>query len=272
TSICRSIVTICSGLYLWMGMTVFPPSGFSLIPPGTNLAGHVMTRFFRHKYATFKGADKVEFMVGSVIPGRPKLVERAAAARLIYHAFTSRPSGSINGLSSRLAAILTAQTPYVILTNEPTGLFYVLKAPDFTPSFAKPFEYRAIGSGDSIVDEMGTVSDQIFAGMDSVHHEAMWLGASMTHFLNNKNIPSVGGMFTMVKLGARGAMPITRQTGRIPHGPFFELAYENRRWVQRNVTTGKEIRLRLPWEIDHRERQEYVFDDLRVLHSSHKTA
>src|SRR5271155_3183688 len=41
TSICRSIVTICSGLYLWMGMTVFPPSGFSLIPPGTNLAGHV---------------------------------------------------------------------------------------------------------------------------------------------------------------------------------------------------------------------------------------
>src|SRR5271170_3086092 len=43
TSICRSIVTICSGLYLWMGMTVFPPSGFSLIPPGTNLAGHVST-------------------------------------------------------------------------------------------------------------------------------------------------------------------------------------------------------------------------------------
>ncbi|MGA6984998.1 MAG: hypothetical protein WBZ01_02995, partial [Terriglobales bacterium] len=45
---------ICSGLYLWMGMTVFPPSGFSLIPPGTNLAGHVisypgnrLTRFSR---------------------------------------------------------------------------------------------------------------------------------------------------------------------------------------------------------------------------------
>jgi hypothetical protein len=41
TSICRSIVTICSGLYLCMGMTAFPPSGFSLIPPGTNFAGHV---------------------------------------------------------------------------------------------------------------------------------------------------------------------------------------------------------------------------------------
>src|SRR5450432_1896830 len=36
TSTCRSIVTICSGLYLLMGMTCFPPSGFSLFPPGTN--------------------------------------------------------------------------------------------------------------------------------------------------------------------------------------------------------------------------------------------
>ena len=231
-----------------------------------------MVRFFRHKYAKLRGAKHVEFMAGSVIPGRPKIVERAAAARLIHHAFTSRPLGSINGLSSQLAAILTAQTPYVILTNEPAGLLYVLKAPDFKPDLVKPLEYRAIGSGNSIVDEIGPVSDQIFAGMDSVHHEAMWLGASMTHFLRNKNVPSVGGMFTMVKLGARGATPITRQTGRIPHGPFFELAYENDRWVQRNVTAGKEIRLRLPWEIDHRERREYLFDDLRILNSLQGTA
>jgi hypothetical protein len=39
TSICRSIVTICSFLYLLMGMTRFPPSGFSPIPPGTNFHG-----------------------------------------------------------------------------------------------------------------------------------------------------------------------------------------------------------------------------------------
>src|SRR5204862_2099265 len=41
TSICRSIVTICSGLYLFIGMAAFPPSGFSLIPLGTKSAGHV---------------------------------------------------------------------------------------------------------------------------------------------------------------------------------------------------------------------------------------
>src|SRR5580704_3149818 len=41
TSICRSIVTICSGLYLLIGMIRVPPSGFSLIPLGTNFVGHV---------------------------------------------------------------------------------------------------------------------------------------------------------------------------------------------------------------------------------------
>src|SRR5204863_6597547 len=35
------IVTICSGLYLFIGMAAFPPSGFSLIPLGTKSAGHV---------------------------------------------------------------------------------------------------------------------------------------------------------------------------------------------------------------------------------------
>src|SRR5271166_5672353 len=47
TSICRSIVTICSGLYLFIGMTASPPNGFSLIPLGTKTAGHVKaTSFF----------------------------------------------------------------------------------------------------------------------------------------------------------------------------------------------------------------------------------
>jgi hypothetical protein len=41
TSICRSIVTICSGLYLFIGMTASPPNGFSLIPLGIKTAGHV---------------------------------------------------------------------------------------------------------------------------------------------------------------------------------------------------------------------------------------
>jgi hypothetical protein len=41
TSICRSNATICSGLYLFIGMTSLPPSEFSLISPGTKNPGQV---------------------------------------------------------------------------------------------------------------------------------------------------------------------------------------------------------------------------------------
>jgi hypothetical protein len=44
TSICRSNATICSGLYLFIGMTSLPPSEFSLISPGTKNPGQVMTK------------------------------------------------------------------------------------------------------------------------------------------------------------------------------------------------------------------------------------
>src|SRR5271169_2915894 len=41
TSICRSKFTICSGLYLFIGMTGLPPGEFSLISPGTKIPGQV---------------------------------------------------------------------------------------------------------------------------------------------------------------------------------------------------------------------------------------
>src|ERR1700693_5922241 len=41
TSICRSKFTICSGLYLFMGMSGLPPGEFSLISPGTKIPGQV---------------------------------------------------------------------------------------------------------------------------------------------------------------------------------------------------------------------------------------
>jgi hypothetical protein len=39
--ICRSKFTICSALYLFIGMTGLPPGEFSLISPGTKIPGQV---------------------------------------------------------------------------------------------------------------------------------------------------------------------------------------------------------------------------------------
>jgi hypothetical protein len=220
-------------------------------------------RFFRQRYVRFKDARDVIFIVGSVVPGRPNVVERAAAARLIDHAFRSRSAVGINGLSSQLAAILSFLTPSVILPNEPMGLLYVMCSPYFKPRYFRPFDYVAIGSGKGIEEQIGQVSARIFAGLDGEHNDAMWLGMAMDRFLRVKNIQSVGGMFPMIKLRASGGIHLTQQTERTPNGPVLELAFEDDRWIQRNCTTGKEIRLMLPWELGQTQRSDHKFDDLR---------
>jgi hypothetical protein len=222
-----------------------------------------LPRYFRHRYAHFKGAREVTFLVGSVIHDRPNIVETRRAWQIVQDSFASRPQGSINHLSSNLHHILSLQSRYVVLSDEPMGMLYTMRSPDFTPGHYNPLDFVAIGSGHEMKDFIGQVSDQIFSGVPMQHGDASWLTRSMNHFLRTRNIESVGGMFPMIKLSKTGAMHITRQTGRLPNGPLYELAHENDRWVQRNVTTGEELRLELPWELDQTIRGDQRFDDLR---------
>src|SRR5277367_1639622 len=59
TSICRSKFTICSGLYLFIGMTGLPPGEFSLISPGTKIPGQV-TFVFASTHDTQKPLGSVK--------------------------------------------------------------------------------------------------------------------------------------------------------------------------------------------------------------------
>jgi hypothetical protein len=222
-----------------------------------------LLRYFRHRYAQLRGAREVTFMVGSVILDRPNRVEPRRAAQMVHDSFASRPAGSINYLSSNLVHLMTYPSRNVVLPNKPLGMLYTMQSPDFTPHHYNPLDFVAVGSGSGMKEFIGQVSDQIFSGAAMQHGDAIWLGRSMDGFLRMKNIESVGGMFPMVKLSKLGVMHITRQTGRLPHGPFYELAYENDRWVQRNVTTGEEMRLELPWELDLTVAGDHRFDDLR---------
>jgi len=161
------------------------------------------------------------------------------------------------------ARIMTFPSRYVVLSNEPMGMLYTMRSPDFKPRHYNPLDYLAIGSGHEMQEFIGQVSGQIFSGMPMQHGDASWLGRSMNHFLRKKNIESVGGMFPMIKLQKPGAIHVTRQVCQLPNGPAHELAFQNDRWVQRNITTGYEVELALPWELDQSIRTNQRFDEVR---------
>jgi len=127
-----------------------------------------------------------------------------------------------------------------------------------------PFSAVAIGSGSGLQEKILQVSDQIFFGTIP-NADVNWLGRSMNHFLRANNVETVGGSFPIVKITAAGLLPMSRQTVLITKGVAYELIFERDRWVQRNKTTGDEIRLALPWEIDLAIQTNHKFDDLRPM-------
>jgi proteasome subunit B (beta)-like protein len=225
---------------------------------------HWLPRLFAYEFARFPNAAAVTFMVGSVIPSRPNVIEKAAAAHVVVNAIHSRPSGSINGISPLFLQIMGAPSPKVRLPSQPEGLLYTMQSPDFNVRSYEPFSAVAIGSGSGLQDKILQVSDQIFFGTIP-NADVNWLGRSMNHFLRANNVENVGGSFPIVKISAAGLFPMSRSTVLITQGMAYELTFEHDRWVQRNKTTGDEIRLSLPWEIDLAIRTDHKFDDLRPI-------
>jgi hypothetical protein len=223
-----------------------------------------LPRLLRYEFAGISRKQPVSFMVGGVVRGRPNIVERAKGVSIVNHIAFGNPQVKRNWMPGVMIEFLKAQTPYVAISDAPTGILYVLDSPSFVPRHYRPLDYAAIGSGKGVIEHIDGVHDMILAAEPgNMHVESMWFTIPMEGFVQTTDIPSVGGMFTLMRIGNEGVVPMTRQTGEIPNGPFYELGFDNGRWVQKNLTTGHEIKLLLPWELDVRETREHVFEDSR---------
>jgi len=225
--------------------------------------GGWLPRLFRRLYANLHTTRRVSFVVGSVIPGRPNFVERESVLNILRRNAFGNPRARRSTMPAIFYGALQTQAKYVAIEGSPTGLLYVMDSPHFLPRFYKPLEYAAVGSGEGVIVNIARAHDMIIAGPALEHGEAMWLTMAMQDFMTEKNLSTVGGMFTLIKLTSQGLIPLEWRTGQVPDGTLYELAFDDGRWIQRNITTGKEIKLSLPWEVDLNDREEHTFDELR---------
>jgi hypothetical protein len=80
-------------------------------------------------------------------------------------------------------------------------------------------------------------------------------------------------------LGSRGMRNVLRLRGytigrihvRTVGGTRLELAFENGRWIQKNLSTGKQIPILMPWElIKNRITKAQTFNDLSEAYRNFK--
>jgi hypothetical protein len=141
-----------------------------------------------------------------------------------------------------------------------------MRSPDFRPSFFRPLEFTAIGSGDAVISQIDTEADWIFAGdVGNPHMEVMAFSQCVSNFIHANQIPSVGGLFPCLRISKSGVamhglsveMPIGGEQIRL------QVRLPNR-WVQVHVNSGMAIPLRFPWDLDFSAyKEDRVFDYLK---------
>jgi hypothetical protein len=228
-----------------------------------------LPRLFRHEYQKFVsqfGERTVIFMIASVIKGRPNVVERKPVEELVKYIALGHSPIQRNFIPNMLIEIMKLPSKYQWVTIPGTymGVLYVLASPSFQMRAYRPLQFAAIGSGESAIEEITKYQDAILAlepGNSFV--ESSQFRQVIQRFIDERKIQSVGGLYPVLKVTGRGVEHITMGTEIPVGGTRIELAFENGRWIQKNLSTGKQIPILMPWElVKNRIKKDQTFNDL----------
>ena len=230
-------------------------------------------RFLRFKYdrvLQVSGARPVAFIVAASLVDRPNVVERSRVVELMERFRLGQLSMQRNWMPEILVRIMMmpASAEHIVLTDLPRGILCALRCPDFVPQFVDPLRYVALGSGETITEEMARVSDWVFAG--NVGNSFMEVGAlqdAVLSFIDRAGISTIGGMVPVIRVDLEGVTLHGYRVTMPVGGRTIELTVTSQGgWVQRNAESGREIPLLPPWEIDLRTLLSHTaFNDLRDM-------
>lgn len=237
-------------------------------------------RLFRHKYGRFAhqyGKRPIHFMIGSVLVDRQNIVKREAVFELIRTIGFGESQVTRNWIPSllfNLANTSKSGDEWIEIPGTCRNILYTLNSPSFEQRHVLTLQFAAMGSGESCVEEIRRYHDTIFAFQPgNAGLEDMWLRESIRHFIQERKIQSVGGLYPVIKVTGREEPQHIGLSTEIPvGGTKIELMFNPRsyQWKQRNLTSGKEMPIIMPWDFLRNIRQQIrnrTFDDFDLAYS-----
>lgn len=228
-----------------------------------------MTRFFKREYSAFISKSnncRVEFMVAATIRGHTNVVDRDRIDTIIDKIISGNTIMKRNDLPPLLFEImrLPKTVKKIELKGITQGFLCVMRAPDFEIEQYQPLQFAVIGSGNISATEIDRYHDFIFAfDIGNTWHEAHFFRETIQRYMATMDENTVGGLYPVVKVTNQGIEMIGHYSERPVGGTKVELIYKDNYWLQRNITTGKEIKIVPPWEIqDVLATHNQTFNDL----------
>ena len=223
-------------------------------------------RYQHNRYTSKKGNRTVIFMIASVLRDRRNIVERKAIVDLVKYIMFSHSPIKRNWIPDFLVQFLKIPDKYewIEIPNTCRNILYTLASPNFEKRFYAPLQYTAIGSGESCLEQIERYHDSIFAlNPGNSFVESSQFRQIIQTFIDEKGIRSVGGLYPVIKITGRGVEHLGECTEIPVGGTKIELSFQSGRWIQRNITEGKELPIIMPWELTKTKGLKPVtFDDL----------
>ena len=208
-------------------------------------------RYLFNRYTSINGDRTVVFMIGSILRDRRNIVERKAVVELANHIFFGHSPIKRNWIPGFIVEFLKIPDKYkwIEIPNTCRNILYTLASPNFKIIPYAPLQYTAIGLGASCLEQIQIYNDSIFAldpGNSFV--ESSQFRQIIQNFIDEKGIRSVGGLYPVLKITGKGVEHLGMGMEIPIGGTRIELSFQSGRWIQRNVTDGKELPLLMPWE------------------------
>jgi hypothetical protein len=219
-----------------------------------------LPRLFRREFERCSSPRRVEFLVGSVIKGRPTVVTPSTLAEIR----SCIGSDSVReGVASLLA---TPPGFHAVIPGQPPAMLSRLVSPNFKRCECKSLWFTPIGSGSSVENTLKTRwVNLLTAEPGDVHKEAGEMAGAMLAYFDQSGFDSVGGLVLMMKVTSTGVclhgFVISRDDASQTN--LVEMRWENGRVIQRNLQTSKEVQLYLPWELRGIGDARRTFNDFR---------
>jgi len=227
-----------------------------------------LPRLFRGAYLSLKeriGERDVAFMVASALRCRLNVVDREAVAEIVRRIGFGESPAKRNWMPGILVEILKTPAEYkhIHIPGTSLSVLYVMRSPNFEVQPYRPLQFAAIGSGELVFEEIAKYHDMIVAGqVGNSFMEASSFRDAINIFIRDKKIQSVGGLFPVLKVTGAQIEHIGISTEIPVGGTKIKLTIKEGRWIQQNLSTGKEMQLLPPWEVTPVETENRVFDDL----------
>jgi hypothetical protein len=228
-----------------------------------------LPRFFKAAYAKLlprlrNRNQSITFLVGSVLDGERNVIDREIMVHIFRKSMFGETALRMNSYSALWVQIF--QTPpecrYIELPGTSHSVLYVMRSPNFEIEPYPPLQFVAIGSGETVMEEIALYHEAILEGsLSGFPDPVLILRDAISDFIQERKIQSVGGLYPVLKVSGHEIVGVGMLAETPIGGTLIQLTMRNDRWVQRNLITGKEIELLPPWAVSTNATQDRVFDD-----------